>query len=181
MSKTPLIVFLVSVALLAALLTQQKLPISLLGSKESKPFPTLALKSIDGGRAWNEHVLKDRVTLVNFLATWCGPCAEEMPELVALRQAFPKMQMVAVVWNDDPDRISEWLSQHGDPFRSRWLDKDGSAAIALGVRGIPESFIVDAKGNIRYRISGTLTPQLRQETLDPLLKQLLDEAAHADK
>lgn len=181
MNRVPLLVFIALAGLFMAMLLGKQ-SASFLDSKEVKPFPTLAITSFDGGRKWSPLLLQHRVTLINFFASWCGPCGEEMPELVAMRKTFPELQTIGIVWNDNQARVEQWLKTHNNPFYSVWIDKTGAAFIDLGIRGIPESFIIDGAGNIRYRLPAVITPELRAETLDPLIKQLLaEESTHAQK
>lgn len=177
MNKTPLILYLALAGLLMAMLLGKQ-GASLLGGEETKPFPNLAITSFDGSRKWSPLLIQHRVTLVNFFATWCAPCTQEVPELIALRKAFPNVQIIGIVWNDKPENVNQWLKANGNPFYSIWQDKDGAATIELGIRGIPETFVLDGAGNIRYRIPAMITPALRKEKLDPLLKQLSDEVSH---
>lgn len=120
-----------------------------------------------------------RVMLLNFLASWCTPCAAEMGELVALKNDAKDALFVGIAWNDAPITIGPWLEKHGDPFDVVRYDPGGRAAIALGLRGIPETYIVDAEGIIRYQLSGPLTQSVRENEVKPLLRQLLKEAKDA--
>ena len=143
------------------------------------PFPQISLMPFEGKTAWNQQTLIGHVTLLNFFASWCAPCAAEMPELVALKKTFPTLDLEGVAWNDDAAAMNAFLRKHRDPFRAVWLDPNGEATITLGIQGIPETFIIDTKGVVRYRLRGPLTPDLRAETIDPLLSKLIAEAAHA--
>lgn len=123
--------------------------------------------------------LKGKVTLINFLASWCAPCEAEMDELVALKDDADDAQFIGLAWNDAPITIGPWLKKNGNPFDTVRYDPGGRAAIALGVRGIPETYIVDAKGIVRYQLSGPITEAVRSNEIMPMLEQLQREADDA--
>ena len=144
------------------------------------PLPNFALTALDGKAKWEPQALIGHVTLVNFFASWCAPCEAEMPELVALKKQFPNVVFEGVAWNDEPATITKWLNKHGNPFSKLWIDPNGDATIALGLKGIPETLILDAHGTIRYRLSGPVTKSRRATDIDDLLKQLQEEAKNAE-
>jgi cytochrome c biogenesis protein CcmG/thiol:disulfide interchange protein DsbE len=146
---------------------------------EARPFPALTLQTLDGKTAWGSDTVKGRVTLVNFFASWCTPCAAEMPEFSQLEKRFPAIHLAGIAWNDKPATLNRWLKEHGKPFDSVWLDARGDATIGLGIKGIPETFVIDANGMIRYHIRGPLSAEERTQFIEPLLEELLEEAAHA--
>lgn len=164
------------VMVLMLMLKERPLPS---GTEGSKPMPAITVTSLENDKPWGMHVLKDQVTLINFYATWCTPCASEMPELVELRKEFPELRFQGIAWNDDTRMLKAWLKKHGNPFHHLWIDDRGEASMALGIRGIPETFVVDGKGIIRYRLSGPLTAEMRKGEFGKVIKTLLDERNHA--
>lgn len=177
MRKLPLIAFLLLAALFtAALLTPHRAGKF---STAEGHLPSFALHSLDGKRQWDSASVQGKVTVLNFFASWCTPCAAEMPELAALKKDHPNLNLVGIVWNDTPKTLNPWLKKHGNPFTSTWLDADGNATIDLGVRGIPESLIIDHRGNIRHRLSAPLTESLRTGEIGELIRTLEREAADA--
>lgn len=172
MRYAPILSFLACIALFGALLLVR--PAQQEGTVVAA-LPTLALKPHASKMSWDQQKLQGRVTLLNFFASWCMPCAAEMPELMALKKQFPSLHIEGVAWNDQPLALDGFLRKNGNPFRAVWIDPKGDATIALGIRGIPESILVDAKGQVRYRLHGPLTPQARP-ALDALIQQLLVEA-----
>jgi cytochrome c biogenesis protein CcmG/thiol:disulfide interchange protein DsbE len=174
----PFVMFLCLSAAMAIMLVYKDDP-ARLRSEDERPFPALTLTTLDGKQRWDSTTVRGRVTLVNFFASWCAPCITEMPEFAALKKDFPNLHLAGIAWNDDPDILKKWLSKHGKPFDSVWLDAKGDATINLGIKGIPETFVVDAAGVIRYRITGPLTEAEREATLDALLTTLAKEAQDA--
>ena len=94
-------------------------------------------------------------TLVNFFASWCGPCAEEAPTLAALRAQG--VRIVGVAWKDDPAKTRTFLAQYGDPYETVFVDADGRTGIDFGVTGVPETYMVGADGRIRDKQAEPLT------------------------
>lgn len=142
-------------------------------------LPVLSLVDEKSAPASFDPVEAYQVTVINFLASWCAPCAAEMGELVALKKAQPDVQFLGVVWNDSPARMAPWLKEHGNPFDLLRYDANGRAAINLGLRGIPETFIIDHHGVVRYQLRGILSEQARTQEVMPLLAKLQKEAADA--
>lgn len=178
MRIAPFAIFLVMSLLFAVMLLDKGKPTSP-GTASQKPLPALSIATLDGKKQWDHEALKGRVTVLNFFATWCTPCAAEMPELAALKQQFPDIHLEGVAWNDEPKALQSWLKKHRNPFAHVWLDEKGDATIALGIRGIPETFIVDRQGMVRYRLAGPLTPDLREGEIGALLNTLLSETSNA--
>lgn len=167
MRMLPLVMFLgLVVALGFALIGPKSAPVE-------TPFalPALELASLDGEKAF---ATDGKVTLINFFASWCAPCKIEQAELEALR-SVEHLTIVGIAWNDSESNVRDFTERYGNPFATLWLDDDGKAAIALGVRGVPETFIVDKHGMVRYHLAGAITQKLREETIVPLLEQLAAE------
>ncbi len=173
----PLIIFLALSLALALMLFQQTVP-KASNSASNQPFPEIPLTALDGKTQWHIESLQGHVTIVNFFASWCEPCAAEMPEMAALKKQFSKARFIGVAWNDEPQTLRQWLKKHGNPFDSIWRDKTGDATMKLGIKGIPETFIVDSQGITRYRLSSPLTNGLREGEVDALMTQLLTENTH---
>jgi len=97
-----------------------------------------------------------------------------MPELIALKKQFPQLEVQGIAWNDAPKVLRAWLKKHGNPFNAVWLDEKGDATIALGIKGVPETIIVDGQGNIRYRLTGPITPAVLKDTIVPLITDMVE-------
>jgi len=108
--------------------------------------------------------------LVNFWASWCVPCIVEHPQLMALQR-----QGVAILGINYKDREADartFLTRHGNPFARLGVDAPGRVAIDWGVYGVPESYVLDRHGVIRWRWAGPITPEVMTETVVPLLRSL---------
>jgi cytochrome c biogenesis protein CcmG/thiol:disulfide interchange protein DsbE len=99
--------------------------------------------------------LRGQVTLVNFWGSWCAPCRQEHPLLMQLA-ADPRLRIVGVNYKDRAENARRFLGQLGNPFRAIGLD-NGRIAIDWGVYAVPESFVVDAAGIVRYKHIGAIT------------------------
>jgi cytochrome c biogenesis protein CcmG/thiol:disulfide interchange protein DsbE len=115
--------------------------------------------------------MQGRIWLLNVWASWCAPCREEHPLLVALarEQSVP---LVGLNYKDDPRNAQEWLRKLGDPYHLSVSDRDGLVGIDYGVYGVPETFLIDQAGVVRFKHVGPLTRQVWAEHLLPLIRQL---------
>jgi cytochrome c biogenesis protein CcmG/thiol:disulfide interchange protein DsbE len=138
-----------------------------------KPMPDLTLTGLDSGAPLRLHdTLKSGPVLVNFFASWCGPCAEDQPALLYLQQKG--VRIVGVDYEDVPPKGSAVLAQAflrklGDPFAQRVTDPDGRAGIEFGITGVPETYLVSADGKILAKHVGPLG----KPAADELARQIL--------
>ncbi len=124
-----------------------------------KPVPQFSLPPLEGaglpGLA-SSDLARGRVTLVNVWASWCGPCRLEHPLLMALRER-PDIDVFGINYKDDPANARRFLQHLGQPFAAIGVDDKGRAAVDWGVYGVPETFVVDGTGTIRFKWVGPLT------------------------
>lgn len=115
--------------------------------------------------------MKGKVWLLNVWASWCVACREEHPVLVdfASRKVLP---IIGLNYKDKPSDGLAWLAAGGDPYSMSIMDIDGRVGIDYGVYGVPESFLIDGKGRIRYKQIGPITPEVLEKVLLPKIKEL---------
>jgi len=113
--------------------------------------------------------------MANVFATWCIACRQEHPLLMALSREG-SLPIHGLNYKDQPDDASVWLDALGDPYSRIGADIDGMVGIDWGVYGVPETFVIDSKGFIRYKHIGPITEDVYRETLQPLIEELRGEA-----
>lgn len=163
--RSRLVVVLIPIAIFAALAllfwkglsgNPSQIPSALIG----KPVPDFDLHAVDGLNApgfADEDLRKGKVTIVNVWASWCAPCRIEHPLLSELAKR-PDIQLFGMNYKDEPENAVRFLNTLGQPFAAVGMDRDGRTAVDWGVYGVPETFVVDGQGIIRYKHIGPLTP-----------------------
>jgi cytochrome c biogenesis protein CcmG/thiol:disulfide interchange protein DsbE len=137
-----------------------------------RPVPRFALPAlVEGKPGLASADLTGEVALVNVFASWCVPCKVEHPALTRLART-EKVPLYAINYKDKPDDARRWLAELGDPYGRIGADADGRASIEWGVYGVPETFIIDRQGRIRYRHVGPIMPRDLEETILPKLREL---------
>ncbi len=128
-----------------------------------RPAPAVALQPLDGGPARN---VSDgpRPLLINFFASWCVPCVEEAPALMALKAEG--VAVIGVAYKDRPEKASGFLRDHGDPYLATLQDPQGRAGVEYGISGVPETFAVSADGVILAKHVGPLTPDAAEALVE---------------
>jgi cytochrome c biogenesis protein CcmG/thiol:disulfide interchange protein DsbE len=111
-----------------------------------------------------------RPVLLNFFASWCVPCIAEADLLMALKQSG--QPVFGVAYKDKPEATRAFLQQHGNPYMRVGRDTPGSVAIDFGLYGVPETYLIDTAGIVRWRWAGALTANILRQELAPLLKTL---------
>ena len=152
------------------------LPSALIG----RPMPAFALPPIKGRADGLQTAdLNDRVVLVNFFASWCVPCRAEIPLFLELSRSAV-VPIYGIDFKDKPEKILPWLQEAGDPYTRIGADGDGRTGIEFGVYGMPETFVVDAKGAIAYRLVGPVTRSNLDQTILPLIRRLQQDAGKSN-
>ena len=175
------LVFLVPAALFAVLLVAFAVglrhdPHMLPSALIERPAPDFALPGLyEAADGLTRKDLGGQVTLVNFFASWCAPCREEHPELMTLARR-PGVTLDGIAYKDKPEDSRRFLDRLGNPFAHVGIDRDGTTAIDFGVYGVPETYVVDGTGHIRYRHVGPLTAEDVKEKILPLIARIMSSA-----
>jgi cytochrome c biogenesis protein CcmG/thiol:disulfide interchange protein DsbE len=166
----PLAIFGVVFAFLLAGLSldPREVPSPLIG----KNAPEFQLKRLsDPSQAFGTADMKGKVWLLNVWASWCVACREEHPLLVELAKA-KIVPIVGLDYKDEPAAGLQWLRQYGDPYDLSVVDRNGSVGIDYGVYGVPETFLIDKAGVIRYKHIGPVTAEALEKKIIPLVREL---------
>lgn len=138
-----------------------------------QPVPALDLAAVPGlpqpGLASGDF--GGEVALVNVFASWCAPCRIEHPVLTRLAERHG-VPLYGINYKDRPEDAAAWLAELGNPYDRIGRDEDGRSGIELGVYGVPETFVIDTAGRIRYRHPGPVMPRDVDEVLLPLIEEL---------
>lgn len=109
-------------------------------------------------------------TLINYFASWCVPCRVEQPFLAQLaRERVGRLTMLGIAYKDKPEAAKRFLDETGNPFSQVALDETGKAALEWGLYGVPETYLIDGNGIIRYKHTGPLTEEAIAKDITPLL------------
>ena len=137
-----------------------------------KPIPVFTLQPVRGrALGLSSHDLRGAVSLVNVFASWCAACRAEHPLLVAL-SADGTVEVHGLNYKDRPEDAAAWLDELGDPYTRTGADIDGRVAIDWGVYGVPETFLVDAQGNIVFKHIGPISLSILEDKILPLVREL---------
>lgn len=148
-----------------------RLPSALIG----KPVPVFELLDLNNPpQRFTHKDLQGHVSLLNIWASWCGACQIEHPLLMALAQS-KRVLIYGLDYRDNYGAAQQWLQQQGNPYHAVGFDHNGSTGIDWGVYGVPETFIIDKQGIIRYRHAGALTREQWQQVIMPLIDHLKSE------
>jgi cytochrome c biogenesis protein CcmG/thiol:disulfide interchange protein DsbE len=135
-----------------------------------RPAPAFAMDAVPdlGVPGFDTAALKGEVTVVNVFASWCIPCRDEHPLLVALKD-MTDIRLFGINQADAPENARAFLAELGNPYDAVGADRDRRVSIDWGVYGVPETFVVDAAGTITFKHVGPLTPQAIETGLLPAI------------
>jgi cytochrome c biogenesis protein CcmG/thiol:disulfide interchange protein DsbE len=163
-------IFLALVALLAVglRLNPREVPSPLIG----KPAPAFELPLLNApDKTFSEKDMLGKVWVLNVWASWCGPCLQEHPVVTSLSKSGG-VPVVGLNYKDARADALPWLARNGNPFYASVFDATGRIGIDYGVYGVPETYVIDRQGVIRYKVIGPMTPEVIAEKIEPLLKEL---------
>jgi cytochrome c biogenesis protein CcmG/thiol:disulfide interchange protein DsbE len=137
-----------------------------------KPAPPFVLPRLhEADKTISQKDMLGKVWMLNVWASWCVACREEHPYLVE----FSRTGMVPIVGLNYKDERADglaWLARLGNPYLLSAYDREGSVGIDYGVYGVPETYVIDKAGVIRYKRIGIVTPEIVRDKILPLVKEL---------
>jgi cytochrome c biogenesis protein CcmG, thiol:disulfide interchange protein DsbE len=166
----PLVLFLVAVGFLfkGLFLDPHEVPSPLVG----KPAPKFSAPILgEAGKTFSSEDMKGKVWLLNVWASWCAACRDEHPLLMEMA-ASNKIATYGLDYKDTDAEAQAVLTQNGNPYKAIATDMDGKIGIDYGVYGVPETYVIDKAGIIRYKQIGPITYENLQSKIVPLLKEL---------
>ncbi|MBP6224262.1 MAG: DsbE family thiol:disulfide interchange protein [Rhizobacter sp.] len=166
----PLLVFVLLAGFLAVGLKRdpREVPSPLI----DKPAPAFSLPQLDApDQQVSPKDLLGQVWLLNVWASWCVACRQEHPLLVDVSKSG-QVKLYGLNYKDKREDALGWLQQFGNPYLKSMSDTEGLVGIDYGVYGVPETFVIDKQGVIRYKQIGPVTPEALRDTLLPLVAKL---------
>ncbi|MEO5770457.1 MAG: DsbE family thiol:disulfide interchange protein [Burkholderiaceae bacterium] len=166
----PLALFVVLVGFLAVglKLDPREVPSPLIG----KPAPGFTLTRLDdAAQTIRREDLLGQVWVLNVWASWCAACRDEHPHLMAYAKS-KQVPLIGLNYKDTRPAGLTWLVRFGNPYDASLFDADGRVGIDFGVYGVPETFVIDKQGVIRFKQIGPVTPEILQSRIVPLVKAL---------
>lgn len=153
-----------------------EIPSALIGQQ----VPAVALEPLEdsGVPGFGPDHLAGQVTLLNVFASWCGPCRQEHPMLMALSQD-DRFQIIGINQKDQPADARRFLRTLGNPYDRIGVDPDGRGSIEWGVYGVPETFIISPDGVVLYKHIGVFDQRHVREIFMPIIEEALAPAAPA--
>ena len=167
----PLAVFIILAGFLAVglQLNPREVPSPLIG----KRVPAFRLAQLhDTGKFISPDDMRGKVWLLNVWASWCVSCKQEHPVLIDLHKQN-RIAIIGLNYKDERGAAIAWLTEHGgDPYQVSAFDQDGRVGIDFGVYGVPETFLIDKQGTIRYKHIGPVTKEALTKKILPLAEEL---------
>lgn len=165
----PLIIFLCMAGLFYSTLDRNTrlVPSPLIG----KAAPTFSLPALNNpSTQLSPETFKGKPWILNVWASWCRECLIEHPLFNQMAKQH-NFDIVGLNYKDKHADAQQWLQQHGDPFSTIAFDQKGTAGLDWGVYGVPETFLIDAQGIIRYKHVGPINPQIIQDIILPFFAE----------
>lgn len=166
----PLAIFLGLAVMLG--LGLQRDPRALPSALLEQPAPAIALPLLEDPRQRLElQSMRGQVWLLNVWASWCAPCRQELPVLAELSQR-DQVPVYGLNYKDQPDKARALLRVAGNPYRASAVDADGRVGMDFGIQGVPETFVIDGQGRVRFRHTGPVTAEIWRDQLLPVIREV---------
>ena len=159
-----------ALAVLFALALERPDPDQLPSAFVGRKTPSLTiehLRTVDSPITTKDDLESDRIKLVNFWASWCAPCRAEHPNLEKLARAG--IPVHGINYKDKPEHAAQFLAELGNPFATLAADPKGRTGLDWGIYGVPETFVIDANGEIILRHAGPITSRILESRILPSL------------
>jgi cytochrome c biogenesis protein CcmG, thiol:disulfide interchange protein DsbE len=150
-------------------LNPREVPSPLIG-KSAPAFEIAQLHAPE--KTFSPESMKGKVWMLNVWASWCVSCRQEHPVLVEYVKSPGAVPVIGLNHKDQREDGQRWLAQFGDPYTLSAYDIDGRVGINYGVYGVPETYLIDKSGVIRFKQIGPVTPQVLAEKIKPLIQEL---------
>jgi len=166
----PSIVFFLILSIFFYLLTIERNPSEIPSNFLNKKVPTFEAESLFKNEKFiSSNEFKNEIILVNFFATWCKPCRDEHAYIKSFANE-KSLKIIGINYKDNPEKTIKWLKDLGNPYKNILIDRNGKIAIDWGVYGIPETFIINSNGIIKYRHVGPITNKIYKK-INLIIKQ----------
>jgi len=170
----PFVIFLAILLIFFYLLIIERNPSSVPSALLGKKIPYFEAESLIKKKNFNSYQeFKNEIILVNFFASWCKPCKDEHIFLKNFKNKR-NLRIIGINYKDDPKKVVEWLKNMGNPYSNIAIDHNGKIAIDWGVYGIPETFIVNSEGIIKFRHVGPINKKVYEE-ISLLTEKIINE------
>jgi cytochrome c biogenesis protein CcmG/thiol:disulfide interchange protein DsbE len=163
----PVVLVAVLVAVFWRGLDPDRDPSALPSALIDKPMPMPVMPGLKG--EFELLYFKGQPVLVNFFASWCLPCRAEHPILARIAKE-QGIAVIGIAYKDKREDAQRYLDELGNPYATIGLDESGRGGIEFGLTGVPETYVVDREGIVRYRLAGPITPQNFDDQLLPAIQ-----------
>jgi len=167
---TPLIILLIICIFLLSYLLSGKDPNKPPSALLNKDIPNFKSASLyNSNEIIKTKNIKNKKTLINFFASWCGPCKIEHPLFFEIRKKYPELYLLGFNHKDSTTDAKKYLEDDGNPYHFVGVDSNGLIALEFGVFGLPETYLINEEGKIIYKFMGPITKDILKNEIEPLL------------
>lgn len=167
----PIIILVILAVVLAKGLEHD--PRTLPSAKLGKQVPAFSLPILgqENAPAFTPESMRGQVWVLNVFASWCAACVQEASSLILFKQQN-RVPLIGLAYKDAPVDTQQWLAKFGNPYQQVVTDIAGNVGIDLGVYGVPETYVIDAQGIIRYRHVGPVDNHFYQQHVLPIINDM---------